>query len=135
MKIHGSCQCGAVRYEAEVEPGRIGLCHCSDCQAYAGAPYRATTPAPAASFWLTAGEPRLHVKLADSGTRRAQAFCAECGSHLYAFTPEAPEIYSLRIGAIAERHAMGTPVRQGWTDSALPWAFDLTAISKVGGQN
>jgi len=28
MKVDGQCHCGAIVYEAEVEPGTVGLCHC-----------------------------------------------------------------------------------------------------------
>ena len=32
MKVHGSCHCGQITYEADVDPERVGLCNCTDCQ-------------------------------------------------------------------------------------------------------
>lgn len=32
MEIEGSCHCGAIAYEAFVDPKTAGLCHCTDCQ-------------------------------------------------------------------------------------------------------
>ena len=32
MKVEGQCHCGAIVYEAEVELGTVGVCHCLDCQ-------------------------------------------------------------------------------------------------------
>jgi hypothetical protein len=32
MKIDGSCHCGYVRYQAEVDPAQVEICHCTDCQ-------------------------------------------------------------------------------------------------------
>ena len=32
MKIDGGCHCGAITYEAEVDPEKTSICHCTDCQ-------------------------------------------------------------------------------------------------------
>ena len=37
----GGCACGAVRFVAEGEPYRVGLCHCLDCRKQYGAPFGA----------------------------------------------------------------------------------------------
>jgi hypothetical protein len=36
MKVHGACHCGQIRYEAEVDPQKVNLCNCSDCQVLSG---------------------------------------------------------------------------------------------------
>lgn len=36
MIVHGRCHCGAIAYEAEVEPGNVNICHCRDCQTLTG---------------------------------------------------------------------------------------------------
>ncbi len=33
MKIDGGCRCGAITYEAEIDPDTVFTCHCTDCQA------------------------------------------------------------------------------------------------------
>jgi hypothetical protein len=130
MLVHGKCHCGAIGYEAEVTPGTVAICHCADCQAFAGGPYRAMLrPDPPQSFELR-GTPKHYAKTADSGRTRVQAFCGTCGSHLYAADPDGTNL-GLRIGAIAERHELGAPVRQIWCDSALDWAFDLEGIPRT----
>src|SRR3954463_5227240 len=55
MKVHGSCHCGAIAYEAEVDPARVVICHCVDCQTLSGAAIRASVPAPAEDFRLLRG--------------------------------------------------------------------------------
>jgi len=50
VKVDGKCHCGAIVYEAEVEPGTIGICHCSDCQQLTGSPFRANIPAQPRAF-------------------------------------------------------------------------------------
>ncbi len=36
MKIDGRCHCGYITYEAEIDPEKVMICHCSDCQTLSG---------------------------------------------------------------------------------------------------
>jgi hypothetical protein len=40
MKIDCRCHCGFITYEAEVDPGEVYLCHCTDCQSISGGAFR-----------------------------------------------------------------------------------------------
>jgi len=133
MKIDGGCHCGRIRFEAEVEPTAVAICHCTDCQSLSGSPYRAMVAAPASGFRIE-GDPKLYVKTSERGTPRAQAFCPDCGSWIYASAPDAPSVYSIRIGVIRQRRELGPPRTQIWCDSALPWVMDLRAIPRVARQ-
>ena len=31
MKVTGSCHCGRIDYEAEVDPTTVRVCHCTHC--------------------------------------------------------------------------------------------------------
>jgi hypothetical protein len=126
MKVHGHCHCGAISFTAEVDPAKVIVCHCEDCQTISGAPFRAVVPAPAAQFSLH-GQPRRYVKVAASGNRRVQAFCGECGTQLFAADPENPQSYNLRLGCIAER-AQLVPQVQVWGQSAMPWLPQLAEL-------
>ena len=121
MHVQGQCHCGAIAYEAEVEPGTATICHCNDCQVHSGSAFRANISAPAATFRLVKGMPRTYIKTADSGAQRLMAFCEHCGTPLYACAVQSPTAYSLRTGAIRQRHDLGTPQRQIWTQRRLPW--------------
>ena len=134
MKIEGGCHCGAVAYEAEVDPASVGICHCKDCQQLSGSPYRVTLPTPTQNFRLTRGTLRTYVKTADSGRKRAQAFCPECGAPIYAANPDNPPTVSLRWGSIKQRDELA-PKRMIWCGSAAPFAMNLGDIPGVGGQN
>ena len=51
----GSCHCGRIRYEGDVDPALVTICHCTDCQKLSGTGYRIGAPAAAATFeklWL-----------------------------------------------------------------------------------
>lgn len=128
MDIDGACHCGKIAFAASVDPDAVRLCHCTDCQTLTGSAFRAIVSAPAASFRLVRGAPRIYVKTADSGRKRRHAFCGDCGTPIYAVADvDAPAAYSLRVGTIQQR-AQLRPVHQMWCRSALPWAMDLTAL-------
>ena len=73
MKVDGACHCGKIRYEAEIDPAMVTICHCTDCQVLSGSAFRTVVPAPKASFRLLSGQPKIYVKTGDSGTRRKSA--------------------------------------------------------------
>jgi len=129
MEVHGSCHCGRVKYEALVDPDRTAICHCTDCQNLTGSAYRVSIPAIDGSFRLASGRPAVYVKLGDSGSRRAQAFCSNCGSPLYTYDADNPTTYGLRVGCIAERAAL-VPGKQKWCRSALGWTENLSGMER-----
>jgi len=134
MKVDGQCHCGKIAFEAEVDPGAVSICHCTDCQTLTGSAYRANVPAPAATFRLTRGAPKIYIKTADSGAKRAHAFCPDCGTPIYATAPVNPQSFSLRVGTLKQRAQLGKPKRQIWCKSALPWSMDISAVAKFDTQ-
>lgn len=127
MKISGQCHCGAITFTALVDPSKVLVCHCSDCQRFSGAPFRAVLPTPAEQVILS-GTAKHYVKVAQSGTRRAQAFCAECGTQIYATEADGPpKVLNLRLGCVNERDQL-VPYTQIWGVSAMPWIERLPAL-------
>jgi hypothetical protein len=129
MKIDGSCHCGNIGYEADINPDTVIICHCADCQTISGAPYRASVPVRSENFKLR-GHPKTYVKTADSGNKMALAFCADCGSALYSGAVESPRVFNLRLGAVKQR-AQLTPKAQYWCRSAMPWATDISRLPQA----
>ena len=132
MKITGACHCGKLSYEAEIDPAKVQICHCNDCQTFSGAPYRASVPVKTEDFVLH-GSPRHYIKTAESGNKRAQGFCENCGSPLYSTQAENPSYYMLRLGAIKQRAEL-KPARQIWKECAMPWVGEVGAIPAFTGQ-
>jgi hypothetical protein len=130
MQIEGQCHCGAIAYEATVDPQRAVICNCTDCQILSGAPFRASVPAKAEDFHIRKGKPRVYVKVADSGNRRAQGFCGDCGTPFYSTSADDPKLYNLRLGAVKQREHI-VPERQIWCDSAQAWAQNIEDLSGV----
>jgi hypothetical protein len=127
MKVHGSCHCGAIRFEADADAEKAGVCHCTDCQALTGSAFSLFLPVPKESFHLSSGEPKVYVKTAQSGNRRAQAFCANCGTRLWASVEKDPPVFNVRIGTLRERAEL-KPRLQLWCRSALPWVNELGRV-------
>jgi hypothetical protein len=131
MHIDGGCHCGKVEYEADIDPGKVILCHCTDCQIMSGTAFRTVVFVPESRFNLLEGNLKTYVKTADSGNKRAMAFCAECGTHLYATSVDGEDkILGLRVGTARQRGEL-PPGKQYWCGSALDWVMDLGAIEQV----
>jgi hypothetical protein len=134
MKIDGGCHCGEITYEAEADPERTSMCHCSDCQKLSGTAFRTSIAAQEGTFRILTGTPTLYVKTAESGTRRAQAFCPRCGSPIYASgVGEGPKIYNIRLGTVRQRNEL-VPKVQIWCRSQQNWLADIPGIRRVEGQ-
>lgn len=128
MHVDGACHCGHITYAAEIDPATVCICHCTDCQVLTSSAFRIVVLAKKGSFRLLSGKPKIYVKTADSGTKRAQAFCPECATQLYATAAaDNPDLYGLRVGAIRQR-AQLRPSRQIWCQSALGWVNDIASL-------
>lgn len=127
MHIDGACHCGGVTFTAEIDPARVMLCHCTDCQVMSGSAFRIVVLAPVEAFAIR-GKTANYVKVADSGNRRAQVFCPECGTPLYATAPENATSVSIRLGCVRQRDRL-RPFAQIWQHSALPWLHELTSVT------
>ncbi len=126
MHIDGGCHCGRITFTAEVDPHRVMVCHCADCQVLSGSPFRAVVAAPIELFAVRGGT-KSYVKVAESGNPRAQVFCPECGTPLYATAPQNPTAVIIRLGCVAQR-AQLKPAVQIWQQSSMPWLADLHGI-------
>ena len=88
MKIRTrSCLFGAVAYQVEGEPLRVGLCHCADCRKSSGSAFVffAVWPRPAFSH---SGE---------IASFAGRSFCPVCGSRLFCLRDDEAEI---RLGSL-----------------------------------
>jgi hypothetical protein len=130
MKVEGSCHCGQITFEAEIDPDAVRICHCTDCQTLTGSAYRVNVQTPAAGFTLRSGTPKIYIKTAESGNKRAHAFCPNCGTPIYATDPHEPRAYGVRVGTLKQRTQL-RPTGQIWYRSALPWVTDIRDVSQT----
>ena len=132
-RIDGSCLCGDVCWEADVDPNRVGVCDCTDCQTVGGSAFQFTTRVARDQFTLQSGELTVYEKIAESGNPRAMSFCGRCATMIHTSNTDGTGLLSLRLGGCRQKHEFA-PRFQIWCQSALSWAaFD--SGTKVKGQN
>ncbi|PWJ11438.1 GFA family protein [Jannaschia seohaensis] len=130
MKVDGGCLCGDVTYEAEIDPNRVAICHCDDCQVNSGAAYGLIVAVVGTGFHLRTGQLTEFEKTAQSGRKRQLSFCGRCGTRIHAQTRDDPgAFFGLRVGTIRQRAAL-QPRVQVWCQSAMPWVEALADIPK-----
>jgi hypothetical protein len=89
---HGSCHCGAVRFEVEADLSRLLECNCSIC-AKKGAVHHSVAPE---RFRLLSGAEDL--ALYQFNKKIAQHFfCRTCGIHTYSHPRTAPEKFNINV--------------------------------------
>jgi len=134
MKVDGQCHCGAITFTADIDPERIVVCHCMDCQILSGTAFRTVVFTLENALSFSTGAPKTYVKTAQSGNKRVQGFCGDCGSGIYATTTgDGGKIYGLRVGVLNQR-TMLKPNKQIWRGSALDWIDDVGSLPSIPGQ-
>jgi hypothetical protein len=87
-------------------------------------------PTIAGTFKLLAGTPKVYVKTGESGNKREQTFCYQCGTPIYSAPVGAgPRVVGLRVGTIHQRDHL-IPSDQFWGRSSQAWLQTLSVISK-----
>lgn len=132
MRVDGQCHCGEIAWEAEIDPEKILVCHCTDCQVLGGGAFRWGTLIGREAFTLLRGAPKLYRKTAASGALRDLAFCGTCGTSLYGTQADQSTTLSLRLSS-ARLAADLRPAMQMWTASKAAWLDklgDLPAIEQ-----
>jgi hypothetical protein len=131
MKIDGRCHCGYISYEAEIEPEKVVICHCTDCQTLSGSAFRTVALTRENAFRLLEGEPKIYVKTGEGGTKRVQSFCPECGTPIFSSTVgDGPKVYGVRVGTARQRDQL-VPKIQLWCRSSQRWLADLGAARQM----
>ena len=134
MKIDGKCHCGAVTYEADIDPAKVLICHCTDCQTMSGTAFRTLVLSEPGRFRLLSGSLTSYVKKADSGSNRRLTFCPVCGSPIYS-TAEGPgeHVFAIRLGTVRQRDKLA-PSKQIWSRSRQQWLHELGTMEAVENQ-
>jgi len=134
MLVHGSCHCGTIRFEAEIDPKRVGVCHCTDCQTFSGGPFRTSVLVGGDDFRLLEGTPAIYEKTAESGALRQMCFCEKCGTHVWGTSAgDGRSFFSVRVGTLKQRAEL-SPIAQVWCQSKLPWVDNLSNIRQIESQ-
>jgi hypothetical protein len=116
--LTGGCGCGAVRFELTEPPVTALYCHCTRCQRRTGTAAAVTARVAPGSVRVTSGEERIARWTPPDGL--VKAFCADCGSALFAEHRDGGTIAAVRMGAFDGDPGVRPSVRQ-YTAYAAPW--------------
>ena len=97
LPLTGSCGCGRVRFEVNAAPVAATYCHCTRCQRRTGTAASPNARVEAGSVRVVAGDEGLRSWTPEGGLPKA--FCASCGSALFALSADDGSIVSVRLGA------------------------------------
>jgi len=129
MALSGGCQCGAVRFRIEGEPGRASICWCRMCQKAFAGPFGALVTVNQADLTWTRGQ-RATFQSSDAIQR---GFCAACGTPLtYEYSADKID---LAVFAFDDPSAV-EPVVQLAIDSRPAWTehlADMPVRPPIGG--
>ncbi|WP_335695433.1 GFA family protein [Shewanella psychrophila] len=94
--VSASCQCGQVSYELAVPPQKVIACHCQECQKLSTSPFSVTAVVPQHTIQFT-GEMKEWSRIAESGNENRAKFCPQCGTRIYHYNPQSPDIIKLKM--------------------------------------
>ena len=95
--LKGSCQCGAVRYEAPGPVLGVDHCHCSMCRKLHGALFASFGTVDRDSLTITGEEQLREFRSSEMVHRR---FCGLCGGQVFALDPARPDRIALCLGSL-----------------------------------
>ena len=116
MSLSGGCQCGAVRFRVEGEPGRASICHCRMCQKAFGSLGAPLVSVPPERFTWTRGTPATFR----SSPVVARGFCRDCGTPLtFAYNTPDARIY-VTIGSLDDPQLASIEIQYG-LEAKISW--------------
>lgn len=133
MNITGGCHCGELAYTATIDPEKVYICHCSDCQTLSASAFRTVVKSTLGGLTFTKGQAKEYIKTAESGNQRAQGFCQNCGTAIYATSVgDDARVYNIRVGSIEQRDKL-VPSVQTWCRSAQSWLNNIENLPAFDG--
>ncbi|MGP1615271.1 MAG: GFA family protein [Pollutimonas bauzanensis] len=131
MQLEGSCHCGAVEFSvSSATPYPYQRCYCSICRKTQGGGGYAINLAGDAETMKVTGSASIsvyHALLQEPGEKTARPstaerhFCKRCGSALWLFSPEWPELIHPFASAIDTPLPVPPEHTHLLLDSKAPW--------------
>jgi hypothetical protein len=129
MQLEGSCHCGAVRFSLDSPtPYPYQRCYCSICRkTQGGGGYAINLGGDARTMKVTGGDDIsiYHAKIKRSGRTHISTaerhFCRRCGSALWLFSPEWPDLIHPFASAIDTPLPIPPENTHLLIDSKAPW--------------
>lgn len=98
--LKGQYLCGAVQYQYSAEIETSILCFCQHCRLAQGALFGWNSPIEQSKFQLLLGEGYLREYFHTEN--KARVFCSQCGSPIYSYRTDLPNVLRLRLGTVTQ---------------------------------
>ena len=116
--ISGSCNCGAVSFEAAVDPAIELCCHCTDCRDATKQPYAKLAFFKKDTVEIN-GDRASRVYVAESGSKTAREYCEHCGVVLFDTSEGFPRLIGVMVDNIKPPFEF-KPACHVWVRSKIP---------------
>lgn len=102
MPTHrASCTCGQLTLSTDVEPRRVSVCHCLNCQRRSGSAFAVQARFASADVAIQ-GVSMEYPLAGDEGGIARFHFCPECGATVYYRVDALPDEVAVPVGAFAD---------------------------------
>ena len=96
--IEGQCLCGLVTYRYHADIEKTIICYCEHCQRAQGSVFGWNSALDKSKFEISSGIKFLKEYF--HSPHKARVFCQECGSPIYSYRVDLPEVIRLRLGTV-----------------------------------
>ncbi len=124
----GGCLCAKVRFEIDVEPAVVAVCHCTHCQRQSGGMFSTNLVVPETAYRQT-GETKVFEDSGDSGGAVWRHFCGDCGSPILSRTTIMPGVVMLKAGTLDDFSGL-TPGVEVYADHAAAWVTPVAGARR-----
>ncbi|MBK8979670.1 MAG: GFA family protein [Planctomycetes bacterium] len=128
--LHGSCACGASRFECDAPPRFVCHCHCGNCRKAHGAAFVTWAGFRDEQFRWTSESAQLGRWLTDTGATRT--FCTVCGTTMLYASPRWPGEVHVAVAVLDDAEDL-VPKLHVYADRAPRWCPITDALPRYGG--
>ena len=111
--IEGQCLCGLVTYRYHAEIEKTIICYCKHCQRAQGSLFGWNSPLDKSKFEISSGIKFLKEYF--HSPHKARVFCQECGSPIYSYRVDLPDVIRLRLGTVTSGR-LPAPTEQAYLE-------------------
>ncbi|WP_442767952.1 GFA family protein [Acinetobacter bohemicus] len=111
--IEGQCLCGLVTYRYYAEIEKTIICYCKHCQRAQGSLFGWNSPLDKSKFEISSGIKFLKEYF--HSPYKARVFCQECGSPIYSYRVDLPDVIRLRLGTVTSGQ-LPAPTEQAYLE-------------------
>ena len=111
--VEGQCLCGLVSYRYHADIENSILCYCLHCRRAQGGLMGWNSAIDQTKFEVVRGI--KYLKEYFHSPNKARVFCQECGSPIYSYRVDLPDVIRLRLGTVMFGH-IPTPTEEFYVE-------------------